>query len=40
MDGEFRAVALIKSPLVRTTFTLQLLGKGSFDELYRSNSAT
>ncbi|XP_075906627.1 deleted in lung and esophageal cancer protein 1 isoform X2 [Nelusetta ayraudi] len=40
VDGEFRAVALIKSPLVRTTFTLQLLGKGSFDELYRSNSAT
>lgn len=40
VDGEFRAVALVRSPLVKTTFTLQLLGKGSFDELYRSNSVT
>lgn len=40
VDGEFRAAALIKSPLVKTTFALQLQGKGSFDEMYRSNSAT
>ncbi|XP_037612878.1 deleted in lung and esophageal cancer protein 1 [Sebastes umbrosus] len=34
---EFRAVVVIRSPLVKTPLTVQLQGTGSFDEVYRSN---
>ncbi|KAM9337193.1 deleted in lung and esophageal cancer protein 1 [Symphorus nematophorus] len=36
-DREFRAVVVIRSPLVKRPLTLQLQGTGSFDEGYRSN---
>ncbi|XP_054479162.1 deleted in lung and esophageal cancer protein 1 [Anoplopoma fimbria] len=36
-NREFRAIVVIQSPLVKTPLTLQLLGTGSFDEVYRSN---
>ncbi|XP_070842315.1 deleted in lung and esophageal cancer protein 1 [Chaetodon trifascialis] len=35
--GEFRAALVIRTPLVKTSLTLQLQGTGSFDEVYRSN---
>ncbi|XP_051267160.1 deleted in lung and esophageal cancer protein 1 [Dicentrarchus labrax] len=36
-DREFRAVVVIRSPLVKIPLTLQLQGTGSFDEVYRCN---
>ncbi|XP_070784344.1 deleted in lung and esophageal cancer protein 1 [Enoplosus armatus] len=36
-DREFRAIVVIRSPLVKTPLTLQLQGTGSFDEAYSSN---
>uniref|UniRef100_A0A3B4UY15 DLEC1 cilia and flagella associated protein n=1 Tax=Seriola dumerili TaxID=41447 RepID=A0A3B4UY15_SERDU len=36
-DREFRARVVIQSPLMKTPLTLQLQGKGSLVEVYRSN---
>nr|XP_046227112.1 deleted in lung and esophageal cancer protein 1 isoform X2 [Scatophagus argus] len=36
-DREFRAVVVIRSPLVKNVLTLRLEGTGSFDEMYKSN---
>ncbi|XP_068604350.1 deleted in lung and esophageal cancer protein 1 [Brachionichthys hirsutus] len=36
-DREFRATAVIRSPLVKTPLTLKLQGTGSFDEAYTSD---
>ena len=35
-DREFKATLVIRSPLVKTPLTLQLMGRGSFDEMYKS----
>lgn len=35
-DREFKATLVIRSPLVKTPLTLQLMGRGSFNEMYRS----
>lgn len=37
-EKEFRAALVILSALVKTTFTLQLQGTGSFNEVHRKDS--
>lgn len=39
-EREFRAALVILSALVKTTFTLQLQGTGSFNEVHRKDNRT
>lgn len=39
-EREFRATLVILSPLVKTTLTLQLQGRGSFNEVHRKDHLT
>lgn len=39
-EREFRAAVVILSDLVKTTFTLQLQGTGSFNEAHKKDNLT